>query len=58
LVLLAAKRARQIQTGGQDPFVDWDNDKPAVVSLREIADGYIDNEKVKQLEAYNNDDLI
>lgn len=36
LIMLAAKRARQIATGGHDPKVDWDNDKPTVVALREI----------------------
>lgn len=42
LVLVASKRARQIATGGKDPFVEWENDKPTVVALREIADGYVD----------------
>ena len=42
LVLLASKRARQIATGGKDPFVEWENDKPTVVALREIAEGYVD----------------
>lgn len=40
LVLLAAKRARQLMRGTQDPRVPWDNDKPTVVALREIAAGY------------------
>jgi len=26
---------------GSQPFVDWENDKPTVVALREIADGYV-----------------
>ena len=39
LVMAASKRARQIATGGQDPKVDWENDKPTVVALREIAEG-------------------
>lgn len=38
LVIVAAKRARQIMRG-RDPKVDWDNDKPTVVALREIAAG-------------------
>jgi DNA-directed RNA polymerase subunit omega len=42
LVLVASKRARQIATGGKDPYVEWENDKPTVVALREIADGYVD----------------
>lgn len=40
LVLLSAKRARQLATGGKDPKVEWDNDKPTVVALREIAEGH------------------
>lgn len=39
LVLVAAKRARQLMRG-KEPHVEWDNDKPTVVALREIAEGY------------------
>ena len=42
LVLVASKRARQLTFSGEDPFVDWDNDKATVVALREIADGFVD----------------
>jgi len=42
LVLISSKRARQLATGGKEPYVDWENDKPTVVALREIAEGYID----------------
>jgi len=41
LVLLASKRARDIAMG-MEPLVPWDNDKPTVVALREIAEGKID----------------
>ena len=41
LVMVSSKRARQIQTGGRDPLVAPDNDKPTVIALREIADGLI-----------------
>ncbi|GGK84941.1 DNA-directed RNA polymerase subunit omega [Amphritea balenae] len=41
LVMIASKRARQIATGGKDPKVDWENDKPTVVALREIAEEHI-----------------
>lgn len=41
LVMVASKRARQIQTGGKDPLVDEDNDKTTVIALREIAEGFI-----------------
>ncbi len=42
LVLLAAKRARQLMRGSVDPTVPWENDKPTVVALREIATGHTD----------------
>ncbi|MGE4658097.1 MAG: DNA-directed RNA polymerase subunit omega [Gammaproteobacteria bacterium] len=41
LVLVAAKRARRLANGAE-PMVEWDNDKPTVVALREIAEGHID----------------
>ncbi len=41
LVMLAAKRARQLMRG-KDAHVEWDNDKPTVVALREIAAGFTD----------------
>ena len=40
LVLMAAKRARQL-SNGVDPLLEWDNDKPTVMALREIAEGLI-----------------
>jgi len=42
LVMIASRRARQLQTGGKDALVPEDNDKPTVVALREIAAGLID----------------
>jgi len=41
LVLVATKRARQLANGVQ-PLVEWENDKPTIVALREIAEGLID----------------
>ncbi len=41
LVMVSSKRARQLATGGKDPMVAWENDKPTVVALREIAEGYV-----------------
>jgi len=41
LVLVAARRARQLAMG-VEPLVPWENDKPTVVALREIAEGAID----------------
>jgi len=50
LVLLATKRARQL-ANGRDALVEWENDKPTVVALREIAEGLIDHAYVdKSLE--------
>ena len=40
LVLVAAKRARQINLGAE-PLVPLENDKPTVLALREIASGKI-----------------
>ena len=41
LVMVASKRARQIAVRGDQPMVEWENDKPTVVALREIAEGFI-----------------
>lgn len=41
LALVAAKRAHQINAGGAS-LVDKRNDKPAVIALREIAEGLTD----------------
>ncbi len=39
LVMIASKRAREIAVQGAQPLVEWENDKPTVVALREIAEG-------------------
>lgn len=41
LVMVASKRARQMATGGKDPMVQEESDKPTVVALREIAEGLV-----------------
>lgn len=41
LVLVAARRARQIATEGKEPSVPMGNDKPTVVALREIEEGHV-----------------
>jgi DNA-directed RNA polymerase subunit omega len=41
LVMVASKRARQIAIRGDQPMVEWENDKPTVVALREIAEGLV-----------------
>ncbi len=40
LVLVATKRARQV-ANGNEPMVSLDNDKPTVIALREIAEGFV-----------------
>ena len=40
LVLVATKRARQISSG-KEPMLEWENDKPTVMALREIAEGLV-----------------
>ena len=50
LVMLASKRARQLTIGGKDPLVEWENDKPTVVALREIAEGLVSHESIIERE--------
>lgn len=44
LVLVAARRARQIQSGGKDSLVPEEHDKYTVIALREIERGFINNQ--------------
>ena len=48
LILMASKRARQLSTTSRDPLVEWDNDKPTLVALREIEEGLIDKETLEK----------
>ncbi|MFS1701218.1 DNA-directed RNA polymerase subunit omega [Aestuariibacter sp. GS-14] len=50
LVLVAARRARQIATEGKEPMVDASNDKPTVIALREIEEGLVNAETIEQDE--------
>lgn len=56
LVLIAAKRARQIAMGA-DALVPIDNDKPTVLALREIAENLINSETVEEEKISLQDDL-
>jgi DNA-directed RNA polymerase subunit omega len=49
LVLVAAKRARQLANGAE-AMVDLENDKPTVVALREIAEGYVSENILEERE--------
>ena len=42
LVLVAARRARDLALG-KEAMVPWENDKPTVVALRELAEGKLDH---------------
>lgn len=56
LVLVAAKRARQLANGAH-AMVEWENDKPTVVALREISEGYI-TESILEEREQSVDDLL
>ncbi|MDF1646819.1 MAG: DNA-directed RNA polymerase subunit omega [Legionellaceae bacterium] len=48
LVMVAAKRARQIAIHGAQPMVEWENDKPTVVALREVSEALIGPDILKE----------
>lgn len=48
LVMIASKRARQLQIEGKDPLVSVDKDKPTVIALREVADGLVNASILKE----------
>ena len=50
LVLLATKRARQL-VYGKEAQLPWENDKPTVLALREIAEGLVDVKILDEEEA-------
>ncbi|MBK1633294.1 DNA-directed RNA polymerase subunit omega [Thiohalocapsa halophila] len=49
LVLLASKRARQL-ANGVEPMLPWENDKPTVMALREVADGVVKPETLAEAD--------
>jgi len=55
--LVAAKRARQLANGAE-AMVEWENDKPTVVALREIAEGYVTESILEEREQQSLDDLL
>ena len=57
LVMVASKRARAIATGGQDPLVDEESDKPTVIALREIADDAITPHEIMNPKEEESDEL-
>ncbi len=55
LVLVAAKRARQLSMGAE-ALVELENDKPTVLALREIAENKIDKSVLEE-EVVPQDDI-
>jgi DNA-directed RNA polymerase subunit omega len=49
LVLVATKRARQLARG-VEPTLPWENDKPTVLALREVAAGNVGPAILNQVE--------
>jgi DNA-directed RNA polymerase subunit omega len=49
LVMVAAKRARRLANGAE-AHLDWENDKPTVLALREIAAGLVTPEILKDAD--------
>ena len=58
LVMLATKRSRQLATGGKEPKLAWENDKPTVVALREIAAGLMSYDVIAQDDIVEEESLI
>ncbi len=50
LVMVAAKRSRQLAVEGAEPLVSEDNDKPTVLALREIASGKVTPETLDEVD--------
>jgi len=57
LVTVAAKRARQLANGAE-AMVPWEDDKPTVVALREIAEGLITESILEEREPQSLDELL
>jgi|TARA_B100000586_G_C19827561_1_gene309112 DNA-directed RNA polymerase subunit omega len=49
LIILAAKRARQLATGGRRATLEWQNDKATVMALREIEAGTVTSDNINEL---------
>ena len=58
LVMVASKRARQLATGGKDPMVQEESDKPTVIALREIAEGLITRDLLIREEEMDAEDEL
>ncbi|MFI3245620.1 MAG: DNA-directed RNA polymerase subunit omega [Ferrimonas sp.] len=50
LILVAARRARQLSVDGKEALVDEENDKSTVIALREIEQGLISANSLDEQE--------
>ncbi len=57
MVLVASKRARRIAHGAE-PLVEWENDKPTVIALREIAEGHITPAILEEVEVPSTEEFL
>jgi DNA-directed RNA polymerase subunit omega len=58
LVLVGTKRARQLATGGKEPMVPEENDKPTVIALREIEEGFIKPSILNEKEEDDYEEMV
>ena len=66
LIHMASKRARQLSTTSREPLVEWDNDKPTIVALREIEEETVSVDDLKEnlikeyqtVSVFENEDLL
>ncbi len=49
LIMVASRRARQLARG-YEAHLPWENDKPTVMALREIAEGHVDARILDEIE--------
>lgn len=57
LIILAAKRANFLNLSGQEPRVNWNNDKATVVALREIAANKISKAEIRAEQECENEKI-
>lgn len=50
LILVASRRAHQLQSEGKPPFIDPENDKETVIALREIEKGLINKQIINSID--------
>ena len=57
LAAIASKRARQLARGAVSQL-EWEDDKPSVMALREIAEGLISHEMLDSQEVSTEDEEV